>query len=155
LLKSAAAPPLDFVGHVGGDDFIAVMRSEDWRERIVTVLDSFASTIAVFYSVDHADAGCIRAADRDGKPRDYPLVSLSVAALDSATDGFVTAEAAAQLLAQVKKMAKEKEGNSFLYRRGERVSVVLPHAAVDREPSLAAAGPHALDDRRGEPIFFR
>jgi diguanylate cyclase (GGDEF)-like protein len=145
LLKSAVAPPLDFVGHVGGDDFIAVMRSEDWRERIVTVLENFAATIAVFYSVEDADAGCIRVADRDGKPRDFPLISLSVAALDSGTRGFVTAEAAAQLLAQVKKMAKEKDGNSFLYRKGDRVGTLLPYGSAVRDVQFAAgAGTQAV-----------
>ena len=34
LLKNMFSARLDFVGHVGGDDFLVVMRSADWRERV-------------------------------------------------------------------------------------------------------------------------
>lgn len=125
LLKSSFSTRLDFVGHVGGDDFVVVMRCADWRERIVRVLDQFSAAVAGFYSPEHAAAGYITATDRDGKSREYPLLTLSVAALDSRTVGATSADAIAHLLAHVKKLAKQRSGNSFVLRSGERVVDLL------------------------------
>ncbi len=54
LLSSHFSARLDFVGHVGGDDFLVVMRSADWRDRVVNVLNRFSETVANFYSPEHA-----------------------------------------------------------------------------------------------------
>src|SRR5688572_8731890 len=101
LLKNHFSPRLDFVGHVGGDDFVVVMRSADWRDRVTSVLDRFAATVGDFYSPQQAGDGFILAADRDGRPRKYPLLTLSVAALDSETIGATSADAVAHLLTHV------------------------------------------------------
>jgi diguanylate cyclase (GGDEF)-like protein len=132
LLKSHFSARLDFVGHVGGDDFLVLCRSADWRERVVNVLDRFADTVADFYSPEHAAAGSITAADRDGRLRKFPLLTLSVAALDSETMGATSADAVAHLLAHVKKYAKQQQGNSFVLRSDDRIVDLL--AAARRAP---------------------
>ncbi len=125
LLKSTFSARLDFVGHVGGDDFLVVMRSADWRERVVRAIERFATTVPNFYSPEHAKAGHIVAADRDGVTRNFPLLTLSVAALDSETFGASSADSIAQLLTHVKKLAKQQTGNSFVLRSDERVFNLL------------------------------
>lgn len=128
LLKSHFSARLDFVGHVGGDDFLVVIRSADWRERVVGILDRFTETVANFYSPEHATAKSIVAADRDGRQRKFPLLTLSVAALDSETMGATSADAMAHLLAHVKKYAKEQTGNSFVLRSDDRIVDLLSAA---------------------------
>jgi diguanylate cyclase (GGDEF)-like protein len=132
LLKEHFSARLDFVGHVGGDDFLVVMRSADWRERVVNVLNRFSETVANFYSPEHASAKSITATDRDGRQRKYPLLTLSVAALDSETIGATSADAVAHLLAHVKKYAKQQTGNSFVLRSDDRIVDLL--AAARRAP---------------------
>lgn len=132
LLKNHFSARLDFVGHVGGDDFLVLMRSADWRERVVNVLERFAETVANFYSPEHAAAKSITATDRDGRQRKFPLLTLSVAALDSETMGATSADAVAHLLAHVKKYAKQQTGNSFVLRSDERIVDLL--AAARRPP---------------------
>jgi diguanylate cyclase (GGDEF)-like protein len=132
LLKNHFSARLDFVGHVGGDDFLVVIRSADWRERVVSVLDRFSQTVADFYSPDHAAAQSITAADRDGRQRKFPLLTLSVAALDSETMGATSADAMAHLLAHGKKYAKQQTGNSFVLRSDDRIVDLL--AAARRPP---------------------
>ena len=97
------------------------MRCADWRERVQKVLEQFSEAVAGFYSPQHAQDGHINAADRDGTIRKFPLLTLSVAALDSNTVGATSADAIANLLAHVKKIAKQRQGNSFVLRSGERV----------------------------------
>jgi diguanylate cyclase (GGDEF)-like protein len=125
LLKTMFSARLDFVGHVGGDDFLVVMRSADWRERVTRALERFAATVANFYSPEHAAAGHIVAADREGSQREFPLLTVSVAALDSETIGAGSADAIAHLLTHVKKVAKQQPGNSFVLRSNERVVDLL------------------------------
>jgi EAL domain-containing protein (putative c-di-GMP-specific phosphodiesterase class I)/GGDEF domain-containing protein len=133
LLKNHFSPRLDFVGHVGGDDFVVVMRSADWRERVTAVLDRFAATVGNFYSPQHAGDGFILAADRDGRPQKFPLLTVSVAALDSETIGATSADAMAHLLAHVKKYAKQQTGNSFVLRSDDRIVDLL--ATARRPPA--------------------
>jgi GGDEF domain-containing protein len=133
LLKGTFSARLDFVGHVGGDDFVVVMRCADWRERVTKVLEQFGAGVAGFYAPDHAAAGRMVAPGRDGADSDFPLLTVSVAALDSNTAGATSADAIAHLLAHVKKLAKQQQGNSFVFRSGERVLDLLrtQRAAAD------------------------
>lgn len=131
LLKNEFSARLDFVGHVGGDDFLVVMRSADWRERVLRALERFSATVADFYSPEHASAGHITALDRDGRQRQFPLLTVSVAALDSETIGASSADAVAHLLAHVKKYAKQQTGNSFVLRSDDRIMDML---AASRRP---------------------
>ncbi|MDY6947306.1 MAG: hypothetical protein SXG53_16475, partial [Pseudomonadota bacterium] len=123
---------LDFIGHVGGDDFLVVMRSADWRERVVNILERFTATVADFYSPEHSSAKSILAANRDGRQDKFPLLTLSVAALDSETMGATSADAMALLLAHVKKYAKQQAGNSFVLRSDDRIVDLL---AAARRPA--------------------
>jgi diguanylate cyclase (GGDEF)-like protein len=147
VLKSAFSPRLDFVGHIGGDDFVVVMRSADWRERVQKVLEQFSAAVAGFYSPQHAEAGHITAADRDGAMRDFPLLTLSVAALDSNTVGATSADAIANLLAHVKKIAKQRHGNSFVLRSGERVVDLTQ--ATQPNPQLVETDVFAVEQMIG------
>lgn len=133
LLTGTFSQRLDFIGHVGGDDFVVVMRCAEWRERIQAVIERFAANVTSFYSPEDGTAGHIVAADRDGRSRNYPLLTLSVAALDSHTAGATSADAIAQLLAHVKKIAKQQERNSFILRSGERVIDLLHDNAQESE----------------------
>lgn len=132
LLKQHFSARLDFVGHVGGDDFLVVIRSADWRERVGNVLDRFSKTVGDFYSPEHASAKCMTASDRDGRQRKFPLLTLSVAALDSETMGATSADAVAHLLAHVKTYAKQQTGNSFVLRSDDRIVDLL---AASRRPA--------------------
>jgi diguanylate cyclase (GGDEF)-like protein len=139
LLKSTFSPRLDFIGHIGGDDFLVVMRSADWRERTTKLLAQFSTSITAFYTPEHVQLGHIAATDRDGVQRQFPFLTLSVAALYSETLGATSADAIAQQLAHVKKVAKQRPGNSFVLRMGERMMDLMPAGAA------AAAGKSTSD----------
>lgn len=137
-LKKVISNRLDFLGHVGGDDFVLVMRSADWVRRVKQMLSNFAVSVRSFYSIADLEAGHLMAADRDGELRAFPALSISVAALQSNTAGCSSAEAAAQLLVDVKKLAKSRAGNSLLLRSSSGIADLLeplgaspPTAAID------------------------
>jgi len=137
LLKSTFSPRLDFIGHIGGDDFLVVLRSSDWRERITRLIEQFSQTISAFYSPEHAELGHIVTADRDGVVKQFPLLTLSVAALYSETLGATSADAIAHQLAHVKKVAKQQRGNSFVLSTGDRmVDLMATKRQQAEEPEL-------------------
>jgi GGDEF domain-containing protein len=48
-LNDRVDPSRDFVGHIGGDDFLLVLGPEDWRKRLNQLLDDFQSQCRRFY----------------------------------------------------------------------------------------------------------
>ena len=41
IIRRNSDPQRDFVGHVGGDDFVMLQRSPDWHERIESIIAEF------------------------------------------------------------------------------------------------------------------
>lgn len=71
-----------FVGHVGGDDFVAVGEGRDFREAVKNAVRIFNGRAGGFYSGrDHAGGG-IEALDRTGEFRFYPVMDLTVSMVD-------------------------------------------------------------------------
>ena len=71
-----------FVGHVGGDDFVAVGRGDEFLDSVREAVRIFNGRAGGFYSGrDHA-AGGIEALDRTGEFRFYPVMDLTVSVVD-------------------------------------------------------------------------
>ena len=79
LLTANIDDQVDFIGHIGGDDFVAVFRSANWRDTVERILLQFDDSIGGLYN---GHIGCvITAADRDGRKRQYGQMTLSVGAV--------------------------------------------------------------------------
>jgi EAL domain-containing protein (putative c-di-GMP-specific phosphodiesterase class I)/GGDEF domain-containing protein len=111
-------PQIDFLGHVGGDDFILLFQSPDWRERCERLVADFsARALAMFDPLAQA-AGGIHAEDRYGVQRFFPCTTLSVGAVVIDGAQYSRAEDVANLAAMAKHSAKQAGVGVF-----ERVSV--------------------------------
>ncbi|MBV5317072.1 MAG: EAL and GGDEF domain-containing protein [Desulfobulbaceae bacterium] len=79
LLVANIDDQVDFIGHVGGDDFVAIFHSTTWQTTIQRILQQFDDSIGGLYN---GHIGCkITATDREGKERQYGQMTLSVGAL--------------------------------------------------------------------------
>jgi diguanylate cyclase (GGDEF)-like protein len=103
---------VDFVGHVGGDDFVFLLRSQDWSLRLMSLLEDLAASLPNFYDADHRAAGCIVGRDRDGQERHFALLSVSVAVVEIDGAPSATSELVAEQLRRAKKAAKGQAGYS-------------------------------------------
>jgi diguanylate cyclase (GGDEF)-like protein len=121
LLRSTLSQRLDFVGHVGGDDFVLLMRSRDWRARVDLVLERFATVTARLEQNQCQRLQTSHESVARLPPCGTPGLSISVAALDSEAIGCSSVDEIAARLAQLKKRAKAHSGNSFILQSGERV----------------------------------
>lgn len=114
-LSQRVDPARDFVGHIGGDDFMLVLGSTDWRARLNGLLEDFQGQCRRFYCREHLDAGCFIAHDRLGQRREYPLLSLSVGVVNLAADAGAHLDASrlAALASDAKRHAKAIPGYSL------------------------------------------
>ncbi len=112
---------LDFVGHVGGDDFIVVFKSADWQDRCMKILDDMSSMIPLFYNQEDLHAGRIHALDRQGIEREYPLISLSIGVTEPDLEMCNSHHEVAELATDAKIQAKRKIGNALFIDRRRHV----------------------------------
>ncbi|MBM7059704.1 EAL and GGDEF domain-containing protein [Pseudomonas sp. UL073] len=114
-LSERVDPACDFVGHIGGDDFLLVLGSDDWRARLNLLLEDFQGQARRFYTSEHLEAGCILALDRQGKRQEYPLLSLSVGVVRLHPDTCAQLDAGqlASLASEAKRYAKNLPGYSL------------------------------------------
>ncbi|MGC1460338.1 MAG: bifunctional diguanylate cyclase/phosphodiesterase [Steroidobacteraceae bacterium] len=123
---------IDFVGHVGGDDYIFLMRSQDWSLRLVSLLEDLAAALPNFYDEEHREAGCILGRDRDGQERHFALLSASVAVVEIDTAPSTTSELIAERLRRAKKAAKAQAGHSCVLVNPEGRMLDLATRQSDR-----------------------
>ena len=114
-LNERVDPSCDFVGHIGGDDFMLVLGSADWRRRIQLLLEDFQGQCRRFYQDDHLQAGCFVAHNRQGQREEFPLLSLSVGVVQLQAGACANLDAAqlASLASEAKRHAKAIPGYSM------------------------------------------
>jgi diguanylate cyclase (GGDEF)-like protein len=113
ILCEEASSNDDFVGHVGGDDFIIIFSSPDWAQHCQNILAVFESRIGKFYNSEDSERGGIYSPSREGKERFFPTMSLSIGVVTPNTKKFISHHDIANLASQAKHNAKKIEGNSL------------------------------------------
>jgi EAL domain-containing protein (putative c-di-GMP-specific phosphodiesterase class I)/GGDEF domain-containing protein len=105
-LVSHCDPRRDFVGHVGGDDFVVLFQSDDWLDRCERILASFNSNALSLFDPVALDRGGIEAEDRHGVMRFFKCTTLSLGAVPVRPGAFSRAEQVASAAAAAKHKAK-------------------------------------------------
>ncbi|CAM3835269.1 putative cyclic di-GMP phosphodiesterase YliE [compost metagenome] len=114
-LSERVDPSRDFVGHIGGDDFMLVLGSEDWQQRLQLLLEDFQKQCRRFYRAEHLQAGCFVATDRQGRRQEFALLSLSIGVVQLHPQACAGLDAGqlAELASQAKHQAKDVPGHSL------------------------------------------
>lgn len=120
ILQAECAANLDFIGHIGGDDFILLLKSDDWEMRCQRVLSEFARQTLPLFMPEHLIGGGYLAADRQGKVVRHPLPTLSIGVVWVEPHRFPTHYAVSEAASMAKKMAKSTLGNSLFIERREQ-----------------------------------
>jgi len=119
ILSAACDPKRDFIGHIGGDDFVILFRSEDWEVRCQAVLQRFGESVVGLFTEQDRQRGGYETEDRQGKRVFYPLVALSLGVVGIEPRLYNTHHEISAAAAAAKKQAKKTLGNSlFVERRG-------------------------------------
>ena len=104
----------DFVGHVGGDDFLILFQSADWHVRCKRIVDSLAAGALELFDPQAREAGGIQAEDRHGIVRFFPCTTLSIGAVVADPGHFLKAEDVATGAAEAKHQAKKAGSGVFV-----------------------------------------
>jgi EAL domain-containing protein (putative c-di-GMP-specific phosphodiesterase class I)/GGDEF domain-containing protein len=96
----------DFVGHVGGDDFVLLFQSEDWEQRCEDIVVRFNELARGLFDPEALEAGGIMAEDRHGERRFHPCTTLSIGAVRVAPGSLARSEDVASAAATAKRHAK-------------------------------------------------
>lgn len=106
-----------FLGHLGGDDFIAVLPEAVTDEFARTVCSEYDESIHTLYTDKDIKRGGIYAEDRQGNAEKFPLMSISLAGVHISSGRFRHFSEVASSAAEVKKAAKKEKGSSFVMDR--------------------------------------
>jgi len=109
----------DTVGHIGGDDFIAIYNSVDWLQRVKDTVVSFNAMARALYYPAHVVQGGFSSEDRYGVSRFHPLVSLSVAVVEVKSQDSMDSFALSSKLSPLKHAAKSHVGNAIVINQVE------------------------------------
>jgi len=125
-------PRMDFVGHIGGDDYVLLLRSRDWSIRLLSILEDLAVTLVNFHSAEHRQAGHIAAHGRDGALTRFPLLSVSIAAVEVAAAPGTTLDSVAEELRLTKAAAKARSGCSCVLSKDGQIVDLLCNPPLEK-----------------------
>ena len=113
LLKKYVKQP-NFLGHISGNDFVALFVDGEWQGICEQVLTEFDSGIAQYYDQEHIVEGGIQAIDREGNNRFYPLISLAIGVINPDAHIKLSHHGVMELAKEATDKAKQF-GHSFTY----------------------------------------
>jgi diguanylate cyclase (GGDEF)-like protein len=105
--------PDDFVGHIGGDDFVVVTTPDRSSFLCQQISVAYKEESSVFYRVEDLRRGSISGVDRKGRPYQFPLVSLSIGVVNNQTRRPQSIQEVSYLAAEAKYFAKQSTGNVY------------------------------------------
>lgn len=106
-----------FVGHVGGDDFVYIMDFDKVFLATEEILRNFEEIIPVFYDEEERRKGYIESLDRQGRTRQFPIMTASVGIAHNKYKTFKHHGEITTIASEMKREAKKIKGNSYLADR--------------------------------------
>ena len=107
----------EFVGHIGGDDFIVLSTPEKMETLAQHICDAFDATTLSFYSEEDRARGVIIAKDRQGAMKEFPLLSVAIGICHNRDRKLTGFAQVAHLGAELKKVAKGNPGSTYVVDR--------------------------------------
>ena len=115
-VKSHGAPK-DFVGHIGGDDFIVVTSPDAMEALSRAIVSAFDELAPSFYKPEDRARRKIVAHDRQGNPMEYPFLSVAIGVCHNTLRPLTTYAQVSAIGAELKGFAKRQEGSSYMIDR--------------------------------------
>ena len=103
----------DFVGHIGGDDFVLIADAEHAEFHSEEIIRRFDAEAPLHYSPEDRARGYVATTDRQGKLRRFGLVSVSIAVVTNRRRPIQSSFEVSSIAAEVKKKAKARPGSSY------------------------------------------
>ncbi|KOS66749.1 diguanylate cyclase [Lysinibacillus contaminans] len=112
ILKRNVASAEEFLGHIGGDDFIAILPYYEVEPTCQTIIDEFDAKITDFYELE--DLVELLVPNRVGELEPFTCTSISIAVITNEYQQFETVEQLSDAVARLKKECKKISGSCYL-----------------------------------------
>ena len=107
----------NFVGHIGGDDFISIVGITDFDKVCQDIIAEFDSQVTEFYVPEDVERGYVEVANRRGIIEQFPLVSISIAVVEVDSNRIKTTLEIGEIGAQIKHKAKAVLGSTYVINK--------------------------------------
>lgn len=97
---------LDFVGHIGGDDFVIITTAEDIDTICKEIISLFDASILLLYNKKDRKKGYITSKDREGNIKKFLIMTLSIAVVTNQHRDLISHWQVSHIAAELKKHAK-------------------------------------------------
>ncbi|MDD5291755.1 MAG: response regulator [Candidatus Omnitrophica bacterium] len=129
--------PADFVGHVGGDDFVFITTPDKEEAIAGEIIREFDRLIPYHYSKDDRQKGFIEVRDRQNKLSKVPLMSISIALIDNSSTKVNSLVELSEIASEIKNHLKSICGSKFLKdrrveNRGEKTRLKEPDKIIPK-----------------------
>lgn len=110
-----------FVGHVGGDDYVFIVRGDKAEEVCARIISNFNMVRNLFLSAEDIAAGEFVGKDRLDQETRFPLLSISIAVIPTGEGRarYLHSGEVAAAAMQLKHYVKKLEGSNYLVERRE------------------------------------
>jgi diguanylate cyclase (GGDEF)-like protein len=106
-----------FVGHIGGDDFVAFTPPEKADEFCEKLIERFSGGVAGLYDPDDAARGSIEIEDRQGHRVRFPFLSISIGGATNLKRQITDSRELVAIATEMKQYSKQQEGSVFAIDR--------------------------------------
>jgi len=113
--------PQDFIGHIGGDDFVVVTIPGKVDELCKKIIADFTSMVPGLYNKEDLEKGYIIGKDRQKKTRKIPLLTISIGIVTNEKRKISHVGEVGELGAELKEHAKSLPGSNYVKERRETV----------------------------------
>ncbi len=113
-------PDGSFIGHIGGDDFIAILPILHCEKVCESIISNFDAQVVKFFTDEDVENGYIEVANRKGVIEQFALTSISIGVVEADKGRFSNMLEIGEVGAQVKHLAKSIMGSSYSIDRRKK-----------------------------------
>jgi diguanylate cyclase (GGDEF)-like protein len=106
--------PEDFIGHIGGDDFVVITTSNVVDNVCKAIITDFEKASPLFYNEADREKGYILSVDRQGKEQRIPLLSISIGVVTNEYRKIEHVAQIGEIGAELKGLAKRRERSNYI-----------------------------------------
>lgn len=109
--------PQDFVGHIGGDDFLFITTPQQAPTLCETIIHDFDAAVSQLYDESDLQRGYLLQTNRQGQTNKVPLLSISIALVTNEKQSLTHPGEVAKLGAELKAYAKQFDRSIYVTER--------------------------------------
>ncbi|MBN1822694.1 MAG: response regulator [Endomicrobiales bacterium] len=107
----------DFIGHIGGDDFVILTTNEKFGQIGDNIIKMFDTMAPDCYDPQDRARGYVIALDRNNNEHKYPMMTISIAVIDTSHRKIIHYGQLSEIAAELKKHAKQQGKSSLVVDR--------------------------------------